>query len=120
MEYTNGTTKELPKFLVMETWDREVLDVGFFDALEDAILFANTALQDHLGCIGEYNHEFESFADIEAALGDEIMFIHVDESGKPDSFNAWCNLHDEHWDAFIVPLDGKNDYISQFGEKEGE
>lgn len=98
--FTNKTQHTAPNFIVIETFEREVISVAFCNTVEESIGHANEALKEHITMIG-YECEIEGI-DIENLQDDEVYFDEFAFASKKN-MNAWCNLKD-NWDATIIQL----------------
>lgn len=78
------------KFMVIETSERDVLNVTVAESLDEAIEAANKALEEWFRLIGkspeESGKEGESYQ--KASIDDQC---------------AWSNLGNDNWDAHILP-----------------
>jgi len=96
---------ESPKsWLVIEVCERELGKILQLPTEEAAFEQANELLKKHAKNIG-YEDEFaelekELAADPDADEGScEVQVAHKGRTG------AWCNWHDEHWDAFVIQME---------------
>lgn len=87
------------RFLVIEVLDREVYGIHFCHTRSDAVKTANRLLETRLGECGidvttkDGQEEAKRCEEL-----DEVRYA----SKTVD--NAWCNLRDGDWDAFIQDL----------------
>ena len=86
----------MPKYLVIEIWDREVQSATECPTLEAAIEKANELLKEHAKFCGHLDR-------FEANEGDESEWSLATEN----NLNAWENLSDD-WDAHIFVMEDGN------------
>ena len=82
-------------FMVVCTCEREVESVVFCDTIELAVETANEKLRSQLGefCSDDNFDELD-----EGDEGDDWC------KASSDSRNAWCNVGNYNWDAYIVEI----------------
>lgn len=85
------------KFLVIEVYEREIASVHFCRTKDEAVETANSLLADHCDTIG-CTEDYETANNApDGCIPYEIQKASVTQ-------NAWCNLKDDDWDAFIIDL----------------
>jgi len=89
------------KWMVIEVCDRELWTVESFSSREKAETRVNELLVEYVAEIGCE----EELAEIQEQLKNNPN-AQVDEEGiqfaSEKESEAWCNWHDQNWDAYIV------------------
>lgn len=83
----------MKKFIVVEIVERSVNDVSLHETLRGAVTKANKLLKNH--AINTGHHTEYANREGEGSLW---------SAATMDSFNAWTNWGDLHWDAYIIAL----------------
>lgn len=101
---------ENARYLVIETYERNVDGIHLADTMKNAVRIANDLLRKHCDTLG-YAWRCEK-AEQASSRGEEPDGI---QFASPDCDNAFCNWYDMDWDAHIrllpealsEPLDGE-------------
>lgn len=81
----------MSKIIVIETIERDIIQVIDVASVEEGIRKANELLEAHVASIDRLD-DFEDRED----EGEEWDFA------SKDSLNAWCNWRNDNWDAHVV------------------